>query len=156
MNIDEILDVIDEMLDKAWSVPLSGGRCVVDVEKMRDLIDDVRLNMPMEIKQAKAIVADRHDILESARSEAAEIIRRGEERARVLVSEQEVVKQAQAKANELLTSAQVKSREIRRATSEFADRVLRSTEEVLIQNVNEVKQTRQAIKNQRMNNQQEK
>ena len=42
MNIDEILDVIDELLDRAWSLPLSGGRCVVDADKVRDLIDDIR------------------------------------------------------------------------------------------------------------------
>lgn len=50
MNIDEILDVIDELLDRSWSLPLSGGRCVVDADKVRDLIDDIRLNIPAEIK----------------------------------------------------------------------------------------------------------
>ena len=63
MNIDEILDVIDELLDRSWSLPLSGGRCVVDADKVRDLIDDIRLNIPSEIKQAKAIVSDRTDII---------------------------------------------------------------------------------------------
>ena len=57
MNIEEILDLLDELLDRSWNLPLSGGRCVVDAEKVRDLLDDVRLNMPTEIKQAKAIVA---------------------------------------------------------------------------------------------------
>ena len=46
MNIDDILDAMDEMLDRAWNLPLTGGRCVVDAEKVRDLIDDIRLNMP--------------------------------------------------------------------------------------------------------------
>ena len=50
MNIEEILDVLDELLDKAWSLPLTGGRCVVDAERVRELIDDIRLNMPTEIK----------------------------------------------------------------------------------------------------------
>ena len=67
MNIDEILDVIDELLDRAWSLPLSGGRCVVDADKVRDLIDDIRLNIPGEIKQAKAIVSDRAEIIDGAK-----------------------------------------------------------------------------------------
>ena len=67
MNIDEILDVIDELLDRAWSLPLSGGRCVVDADKVRDLIDDIRLNIPGEIKQAKAIVSDRAEIIDGSR-----------------------------------------------------------------------------------------
>ena len=70
MNIDDILDAMDEMLDRAWNLPLTGGRCVVDAEKVRDLIDDIRLNMPAEIKQAKQIVADRADIISVAKKEA--------------------------------------------------------------------------------------
>jgi hypothetical protein len=44
MNIEEILDMLDDLIDKAWGLPLTGGRCVVDAEKVRDLIDDIRLN----------------------------------------------------------------------------------------------------------------
>ena len=43
MTIETILDNIDEILEKSWGVPLSGGKCVVDAEKVRDLIDEVRL-----------------------------------------------------------------------------------------------------------------
>lgn len=99
MNIDEILDVIDELLDRSWSLPLSGGRCVVDADKVRDLIDDIRLNIPSEIKQAKAIVSDRTDIISGAKKEAESIIRKAEDRARSLVAQEQVVKAAQAKAS---------------------------------------------------------
>lgn len=70
MNIEEILDMLDELLDRAWNLPLSGGRCVIDAEKVREMVDDIRLNLPDEIKQAKAIVKDRTEILSSAKSEA--------------------------------------------------------------------------------------
>lgn len=147
MNIDDILDMIDELLDRAWSLPLSGGRCVVDADKVRDLIDDIRLNIPGEIKQAKAIVSDRTEIIEGAKKEAEAIVRKAEERARVLVAQEEVVKAAQAKATELLTQAQSKSREIRQAAQEFSDNCLMKTEEVLVKSLTEVKATRQAFRN---------
>ena len=51
-TIESILNDIDELLEDSWSLPLSGGRCVVDAEKVRDLIDSIRMNMPAEIKQA--------------------------------------------------------------------------------------------------------
>ena len=121
MNIDEILDVIDELLDRSWSLPLSGGRCVVDADKVRDLIDDIRLNIPAEIKQAKAIVSDRTDIIENAKKEAEQIVRKAEDRARTLIAQEEVSKAAQAKASEILSQAQLKSREIRQAAQEFSD-----------------------------------
>ena len=96
MNIDEILDMLDELLDRSWNLPLSGGRCVIDAERVRELVDDIRLNLPDEIKQAKAIVKDRTDILTSAKNEAESIVRKAEDRARMLIAQDEVMKQAQA------------------------------------------------------------
>ena len=146
MNIEEILDMLDELLDRAWNLPLSGGRCVIDAEKVREMVDDIRLNLPDEIEQAKAIVQDRPEILSSAKSEAEAIVRKAEERARVMIAQDEVMKQAQAKATEIVTQAQTKSKEIRQASQEFSDEVLRKAEESLAGSLAEVRQTRQALK----------
>ena len=146
MNIDDILDAMDEMLDRAWNLPLTGGRCVVDAEKVRDLIDDIRLNMPAEIKQAKQIVADRTDIISVAKKEAEDIVRKAEEHAKALVEQEEITKQAQARATEILTQAQMKSREMRQASQEFAETMLKSTEETLSKGLGDVRSTRQALK----------
>ena len=145
MNIEEILDTLDELLDKSWGLPLSGGRCVVDAERVRELLDDIRLNMPTEIRQAKAIVADRAEIIAIAKREAETIIHRAEERAKVLVSEQEIVKQSQEKAADIIATAQSKSKEMRYAASEFADNILKTTEQTLADSLNDVKTTRQAL-----------
>ena len=67
MNIEELLDMMDETLEEAVNLPFSGGKRVVDVEKVRDIIDDIRLNMPTEIRQAKAIVQDRAEIVDDAK-----------------------------------------------------------------------------------------
>ena len=146
MNIDEILDMMDDMLDRAWNLPLTGGRCVLDTEKLREMIDDIRLNLPGEIKQAKNIVADRSEILSTAKKEAENIVRKAEDRARALVAQEEVVKEAQTRATEMLSLAQTKSREIRHAAQEFSDNVLRETEETLMKSLTNVKSTRQALR----------
>lgn len=146
MNIEEILDMMDDLIDRAWNLPLTGGRSVVDVEKVREMIDDIRLNLPSEIKQAKNIVADRNDILAVARREAETLVRKAEERARVLVSQEEILREAQAKSAEMLSQAQQRSREMKQAAQEFSDRVLREAEEVMIKSVTEIKSTRQALR----------
>ena len=69
MPIEEILDQLDELIDRSWSLPLTGGRCVVDADKVRELLDDVRLNLPTEIRQAQSIVADRTAIVEEAKKD---------------------------------------------------------------------------------------
>ena len=87
-TIESILNDIDELLEDSWSLPLSGGRCVVDAEKVRDLIDSIRMNMPAEIKQARAVVADRNQILSLAKGEAEALIRKAEERAKQLLEQE--------------------------------------------------------------------
>lgn len=146
MNISEILDTIDDMLDKAWGLPLSGGKCVVDVERLRELIGDVRLNMPVEIKQAKMIVADRKQIVDDAKREAEIIIQKAEERAKAIVDHDELVKQAQIRANEINTQAQVQSRELKRATNDFVDQSLQEIEALLAKNMQEIKSARIAVR----------
>ncbi len=146
MSIEEVLDMLDELLDKSWSLPLSGGRCVVDAEKVRDYIDDIRINLPNEIKQAKAIVNDRNEILEAAHREAESIIRKAEERAKALIAQEEIIKISQSKANEILAQTQMQSREIRQAAQTFSDDILRVTEEAITNALNEIKQTRQALR----------
>jgi hypothetical protein len=147
MNIEEILDVIDELLDRAWNLPLTGGRCVVDADKVRDLIDEVRLNLPGEIKQARSIVADRAEIISVARQEAETIVQKAEERAKALISREDIVKQSQARAAEIMQSAQMKSREMRSAANDYSEKVLRETEESLTRSLSDVKNTRQALRN---------
>ena len=146
MNIEEILDMLDELLDKSLTLPLSGGKSVVDDEKMRELLDDVRLNLPSEIKQAKAIVADRSEIISTAKREADAVVRRAEDRARALIAQEDVVRQAQQKAAEIIAQAQSKSRELRSATQEFSDDLLKQTEESMGKMLSEVRATRQAMR----------
>lgn len=146
MSVDEILDLMDEMLDKATSVPFTSGKCMVNAESFRNCISDIRLNTPSEVKQAKLIVADRKIILNEAKKESEEIIRKAEERAKFLVSDEEVVKNAQAKAQELITEAQNKAKEMKAAANKYADNMLDELEEMLKKNALDLKNTRSVLK----------
>ena len=146
MNIEEILDMVDDLLDKSLSLPLSGGRSLVDDDKIRELLNDIRQSLPGEIKQARDIVADRAEILSSAKREADALIRRAEDRARALISQETIVKQAQDKANEILSQAQSKSKEMRIASTEFAEDILKRTDESMTKLLIDLRETRQAVK----------
>lgn len=149
MGIDEILEKMDDLLDNATQIPLSGGKCVVNADKLRDFIDDIRLNMPMEIKQARAIVADRTDIIDNAKRESDSIVQRAEERAKMIVSESEIVRRSEMKANEIMTDAAQKSKELKTAATDFAENIFKATEEMLVNSLGEVKKARQTVKNTR-------
>ena len=146
MLTDELLDKLDDMLDKSWGLPLSGGRCVLYADKVREIIDDLRLNMPKEIPQAKAIVADRTEIIKNAKAEAEEIIKNAENKARGLVSDDEIVRQALEKANTIMKETQQKSKEMKMAAADFSDHLLIKCDESMTLALNEVRQARQALK----------
>ncbi len=148
MSIEEILDQLDELIDRSWSLPLTGGRCVVDADKVRELLDDVRLNMPTEIRQAQSIVADRTEIVNTAKKEAEAIIARAEKRAAALVDEEEIVRQSKNKAAEITQQAQQQCRDMRQSAKDFVDNILKNTEESLTASMNEVKNTRNAFRQQ--------
>ena len=146
MAIDKYLDKIDDMLEEAIGLPLSGGKRMVDAEKIRDLLDTIRLNLPQEIKEAKAVVADRTAILDAARAESDEIIRKAEARARQLIGDQEIMKAAKAEAAELLAESQRKSKEMERAALDFSENALKKSEDALLLVFNEVNTTRLALR----------
>ena len=145
-NIEDILEQLDDMLDAAWAMPLSGGKVVVDGEKVRDLLDTIRANLPSEIRQARAIVNDRTEIVNTAKKEAENIIRNAEERRNQILSHEEIVVQAQERANEIHAQTQKRARDMRRSAQEFTEDILRRTEEALTQQVNQVRQARVSLR----------
>jgi len=147
MTVDVILEQLDEMIDKALRLPLSGGKCLLPADQLRDCIDGLRANLPNEFKQAKAIVNDRAEIIATARKEAEGMVRAAVERARRLVQEEEIVRQAQEKSTEMLAQAQQKSREMRRSAFDYSEDMLKRTEEALAQRLTEVRTVRQSLRN---------
>ena len=74
MNINELLDTIEDTLEESAGMPLSGGKRIVDVEQIRDYLDEVRAALPGELRQAQQIVNDRAQIVDSANAQAQAIV----------------------------------------------------------------------------------
>ena len=135
MNVNELLDTIEDTLEESTSMPLSGGKRLVDVEKVRDYLDDIRANLPGELRQAQQIVNDRAQIVDTANAQAQAIVKKAEERARILVSDAEIVKAAQQRAAEITAAAQSESRTLRQTVTDYCDNMLKTTEEAMVENL---------------------
>lgn len=146
VSVEEYLRQIDDILDAAWAMPLSGGKVVVDVEQMRNLLDAVRAAMPSEVKQAKNIVRDRADIIDTAKKEAEGIVRKAEERRNQILTHEEIVRQAQEKANEIMSVTQKKARDMKKNAQDYTEDLLRRTEEILVQQTAQVRQARAGLR----------
>ena len=143
-TVEELMEELYALVEKAVKLPLSGGRTVLDGEEVKAILDEMRDHLPQETRQARAIVADRTQILADAKKEAESIIRTAEERAKKLISE--ITRQAQAKATEMLAQTQARLKEMKRASNEYLDDLLKRTEDSITTSLNELKQTRQNIK----------
>ena len=146
MNIDDALEAMDELLDKSMVVPFSQKKGMVDVNALRDLIDDIRMNLPTELAQAQKLLNDRKIIISDAKQEADRIIRKAEENAKKLVSQQEITRQANEKATQILTNAQTKYNELCNNTNEYVDSMLTRVEELLSKDLADVKKARTTLK----------
>ena len=142
MNVNELLDTIEDALEESAGMPLSGGKRIVDVEQIRDYLDEVRSNLPVELRQAQQIVNDRAQIVETANAQAQVIVKKAEERARILTSEAEIVKAAQQRAAEITTAAQNEVRTLRQTVTDYCDNMLKTTEETMAENAAQVKSVR--------------
>ncbi len=152
-TIEDLIDEMYDVLDKGWKMPLFQGKVFVDGEDVRQILDEIKEEIPSEVRKARAIVADRSQIISEAQREAETIIRVAEEKARALVDQEEIVRQAQQKANELIAQAQQKFKEMRKASNDYVDDLMRRTDDSLSENLAELRKTRQSIKASQRNQQ---
>ena len=145
-TVDSILGMMEGIVDSAKIFPMTHGKVLIDQEQFLDMLADLRSQLPRELEDARRIVADRSNILETAKKEAEMTTRVAEERARQLVDHDEIVKQAQMKANEIMSTAQLQSRELKKAAMEYADSMLAQVDEQLNKSLIEVRQRRQSFR----------
>lgn len=145
MSIDEILDEMDELLDKSASMPFASHKKILDGERMRELINDVRLNMPHELKEAKKIEFDCQRILNEAKINAESIIRKAEERAAQIVSQEAIVAEAKKKAVDMITKAQTAAKNLQQNAAVSVAKMLADTENYYARNLQSIKAVKAKI-----------
>ena len=128
-GVEELLDMLYELIDEAKSVPLSNEKCIIERDKALDLLDDIKAQFPMELSEAKKLIAARSDYIASAKREADLMKKQAEEQARQMVDEDELMAKARQKANELIRQTEERCRELRRSANEYCEDALRRTEE---------------------------
>ncbi len=144
-NIEEIISALYEMVQDAWSLPLGAEKCVLERDKVLDLLDEISNQLPGELKQAKTIVESRNEVITNAKREAESILKQAEQRAQQLMSKEEVYLLAEKEAEDMIAKAQAKIKELKQATNEYVDDALRRTEDSIVNALNDVKATRSSF-----------
>lgn len=140
--LEELINNIQEMVQEAWTLPLASDKCVIERERMLDLIDELRSTLPADIKMAAEIVQQKNQMMAEGRRELDSMKKRLEEEARKMLSKTEIMQQARARAKEIVGNAEIQAKELRRAASEYCEDSLKRTEEALSLSSEELKKAR--------------
>jgi len=144
MDVLVLIDKLDDLVHNSKQVPLT-DQVRVDKEEIYDLLDQMRVTIPEEIKQARWIVKERQEMLAEAKREAERILAEARERQEQLISDQEVTREAERAAEDIIEDARAREREIRLGAEDYADDVLHSLEENLSKFISAVQRGRDRL-----------
>ena len=141
-GIEDLISILYETIQDARAVPLSSEKCIIEREKVLDLLDEISNSLPGELKQAKTIVDSRSEVITNARREAEGIRKQAQQDAQRMASQEEVVRLAQQQADEIMRTTQAKVRELKQVTNAYVDDALRRTEEAISGALGEIRDSR--------------
>lgn len=167
MNVESLVDEIEAILESGKTVPFTSN-LLVDAEEIKRVIEDIRLNMPDELMQARKIVSERKEILTAAQNSADAILEGGRKRAKELVAQDEITKAAEANAAELLQQAQKRAQDIveqarqsaqeitnqakrwsadmRQSAGKYVESIVTTADEALTNSVNEIRRAHNQLR----------
>lgn len=141
-NIEEIINALYDVIQDARGLPLGADKCIVERDKVLDMLDEVIAQLPVELKQAKTIVESRNELIGQARREAEAIVRQAKEEAASMVSEEAIYKEAKRQCQEMVLQTQARMAELRKVSNDYMDDALRRTEEAVAMSLEDVRDTR--------------
>jgi vacuolar-type H+-ATPase subunit H len=143
-DIMQLVDRMEEIVTSGMRVPLS-NRIMVEEEEFLSIIDQLRLAVPQEIKQARRVVQERQQIIGSAQDEAAKILTVAKERAEYLMNEQGLINEAKSRSEEILRQAKDGTKRSMGEVDVYALQILSQLEQTLQQNLQQIQQAKNVV-----------
>ncbi len=143
-RIEQLIDEIEEYIDGCKYQPLSNSKIIVNKEEIDELLRELRMKTPDEIKRYQKIISNKEAILNEARAKAEALINEATIHTNQLINEHEIMQQAYAQANEVVTMATRQAQEIldnatteannvRAAAMQYTDDILANVENLITQ-----------------------
>lgn len=141
-NIEDIISALYDMVQDARALPLGADKCILERDKVLDMLDEIIAQLPVELKQSRTIVESRNELIGQARREAENVIRQAQEQAAKLVSEEAIYQEAKRQCHEMVLQTKTRMAELRKASNDYMDDALRRTEEAIAISLEDVRDTR--------------
>ncbi len=145
MEVLTLLETIEEMINRSTGVPLT-KKTLIDKDEFLSLVNDIKIKLPDELKQAKWVKEERQKILVDAQKEANQLIKEAENRIIAMIDEHEITKKAYEQKTEIIDSANAFSKDLINGTKKYADDILAELEAALQQKIDTIKDNRKELK----------
>jgi cell division septum initiation protein DivIVA len=145
-GINELIDQLYASISDAKGFPLSVDKCILDRDNALDLLDEIRAQLPAEVAEAKRLVSAKAEVIRKTKEDAEQIKKDAAAEAARMVEKESIVVAAKRRAQEIVDEAQQKSDELRRASSAYADELLKRTEDTLNQALEGVRRSRTSFR----------
>lgn len=153
MDILHLVDRLEELLNQSRPLPLTHN-VIVDEDRMLDLIDQMRVAIPEEVKKAQQLLAQRDRLLAQAQEEANRTLAIAREKSEQLVERDAIVQAAQGRADQIIAQARLEGERIRREADEYVIESLTRLEMELDRSLNQVRNGIRALRNENEKEQQ--
>ena len=145
-NIEEIISALYDMVQDARALPLGADKCILERDKVLDMLDEIIAQLPIELKQARTIVESRNELIGQARREAEAMIRKAQSEAAEMVAQEAIYLEAKRQCQQMVQQTQTRMAELRKASNDYMDDALRRTEEAITMSLEDVRDTRTKFK----------
>ena len=145
-NTEDIIGALYDLVQDARSMPLAADKCILERDKVLDMLDEIIAQLPHELKQSRTIVESRNELIGQARREAETIVRQAQQRANELVEQEAIYQEAKRQCREMVEQTQTRMAELRKASNDYMDDALRRTEEAITMSLEDVRDTRAKFK----------
>ncbi len=145
MDILSLLEELEDIVESGSSIPFA-QKVLVDRNEILEIIKDIRIQLPDEVKQAQWIKEERQRILAEAQQEADTILEEANNHISSMIDQSEITKKANDQAEDIIIQAQNSAKEMRLGARDYADSLLESTQENLMDVISTIKENRDELK----------
>ena len=138
MDILHLVDRLEELFNESRSIPFTHS-VVVDEDRMLDIIDQMRVSIPDEIKKAQQLLAQRDRILAQSQEEANRTLALAREKSDQLTERDQIVQAAQARADQIIEQSRVEGDNTKREADQYVLETLTSLEMELDRTLSQVR-----------------
>ena len=141
-NIEDMIGALYDLVQDARSMPLAADKCILERDRVLDMLDEIIAQLPGELKQSRTIVESRNELINQARREAENLLRQAQEQAQELVTKEAIYEEAKKRSEEMVAQTQNRIAQLRKAGNDYMDDALKETEETIAKALSEVRDTR--------------